>query len=78
MMPKETVCISGLWLRQEGSDAVVLIEVGGHFVEVIRERSDGPFSHIVEPAGMRNAISGKADEVAVSDLAAAGGIVDAT
>lgn len=54
---KEPVCITGVWLRREGAehsgDAVVLVEFGGEWVEIIRERFDGNFSHIAEPLGIR-------------------------
>lgn len=49
-------------LRREGDDAVVEIDTGipnkngKTFVEVIRERADGAFSHIVEPSGIESAI----------------------
>jgi hypothetical protein len=40
----------GIWLRLEGQDVVVLVEArAGVWVEVIRERADGCYSHIVEP-----------------------------
>ena len=47
-----------LWLRQEKSklgvsQAVLLIEVAEHdWVELIRETEGGPYSHIIEPAGI--------------------------
>lgn len=46
-----------IWLRREGDFAVVLIEKDGAFVEVIREPLDGPFSHIVEPSGIKAKLS---------------------
>lgn len=48
-------------LRREGDYAVVEIDTGvpnkdgNSFVEVIRERADGAFSHIVEPRGIKAA-----------------------
>jgi hypothetical protein len=30
----------------------VLVEKNGQWVEIIREKQDGPYSHIVEPAGI--------------------------
>jgi len=49
----DPVLVRGIWLRREGDHAVVLAEVDGEWVEVIREHVDGPFSHIVEPNGIR-------------------------
>ena len=51
-MGRETIKIEGLWLRREGDHVVVLAEVDGNWVEVIREHVDGSFSHIVEPDGI--------------------------
>ena len=39
-----------VWLRAEGGCAVVLVEVDGEWVEIIREMLDSPFSHIKEPS----------------------------
>lgn len=41
-----------VWLRKEGELAVVLIEIGGLWVEAIRENLSGEFSHIVEADGI--------------------------
>lgn len=47
-----------IWLRREGDFAVVLVEkTKGVWVEVIRERYDGAFSHIVEPSGIETALA---------------------
>lgn len=49
-------------LRREGDYAVVEIDTGipnkegSAWVEVIRERLDGNFSHIVEPSGIEAAM----------------------
>lgn len=44
-------------LVAEGDYAVLKIESEkGIWVELIRERLDSPFSHIIEPAGIENAI----------------------
>ena len=48
----ETVPVEGIRLRKEGGYTVVDAEIGGEWIEVIRERSDGEFCHIVEPSGM--------------------------
>ncbi len=48
----EMVPVEGIRLRKEGKHTVVDAEIGGTWVEVIRELSDGEFCHIVEPSGM--------------------------
>lgn len=48
----EMVPVEGIRLRKDGKHTVVDAEIGGTWVEVIREFSDGEFCHIVEPAGM--------------------------
>lgn len=47
---------NAVWLVAEGDYAIVKIEVDGKWIEIIRERLDSPFSHIVEPSGIQNAI----------------------
>jgi hypothetical protein len=43
-----------LCLRAEGEYVVLEIEESkGGWVEIIRERIDSPFSHIIEPAGIK-------------------------
>lgn len=37
-----------VWLRREGDYAIVLVEIDGQWVEIIREYYDGNFSHIWE------------------------------
>ena len=51
---KTGVLVTGVWLRREGADAVVLVELDGRWIEVIREHAahESQFSHIVEPAGI--------------------------
>lgn len=52
-MPKDDfVPVMGVRLAKDGEHTVVSVEIGGTWVEVIRERSDGNFCHIVEPSGM--------------------------
>jgi len=46
------VPITGVHLYKTGDHTVVAVEIGGTWIEVIRERSDGAFSHIVETNGM--------------------------
>jgi hypothetical protein len=54
-MAKHTpVVVSGIWLRAEGKHAVVLVERDGQWTEVIREFLESPFSHIIEPDGVRS------------------------
>ena len=48
--------ITGLCLKREVDDMVVSIEVGGKWINVIREPAEGPISHIVEPAGMEKSV----------------------
>ena len=59
-MTRATVAIEGIWLVREGDYAVVKVEVGGTWWEIIREHcphgEGGGFSHITEPAGVRAAI----------------------
>lgn len=52
MSQDETVPVEGIRLRKDGEHTVVDAEIGGAWIEVIRERSDGEFCHIVEPSGM--------------------------
>lgn len=48
---------NALWLVAEGDYAVLKMEgEEGKWVELIRECLDSPFSHIIEPAGIQNAI----------------------
>ncbi len=49
---KDCVPVMGIRLRKDGKHTVVDAEIGGTWVEVIRELSDGAFCHIVEPSGM--------------------------
>jgi hypothetical protein len=51
-MADETVPIQAIRLRKSGVHTVVDAEIGGVLVEVIRERSDGEFCHIVESSGI--------------------------
>lgn len=54
-----------LFLRAEGDYAILEIEAEkGKWVELIRERLDSPFSHIIEPAGIESAIQ-KNQEVSI-------------
>lgn len=54
--PRGEMCpVEGIRLRKSGEHTVVDAEIGGTWVEVIRERSDGEFCHIVEASGMFSA-----------------------
>ena len=48
----ESVPVMGIRLRKDGEHTVVDAEIGGAWIEVIRERTDGEFCHIVEPNGI--------------------------
>ncbi len=49
------ISVSGVWLRRVGDDIQVLVETNGRWKLVITELMDGQISHIVEPAGIKNA-----------------------
>lgn len=51
----EMVPVEGIRLRKEGKYTVVDAEIGGSWIEVIRELSDNEFCHIVEPSGIYSA-----------------------
>mgnify|MGYP001592825964 CR=1 FL=1 len=50
-----------IWVRQESRNsmlyAVVLIEIDGKWVELIRELEGTPYSHIIEPRGIDAALA---------------------
>lgn len=46
------VPVLGIRLRKESQHTVVDAEIGGVWVEVIRELSTNEFCHIVEPSGI--------------------------
>lgn len=50
---------NALMLRSEGEYAILEIEVNGEWKELIRERLDSPFSHIIEPLGIESIINNK-------------------
>jgi len=52
---KKGIEVTGIHLLRLGDYAIVNAEIDGQWVEVIKERYDGSFSHIVEPDGMRKA-----------------------
>ena len=49
--------LHAIMLVADGGCAVVRIEIGGKWVELIREPLDAPFSHIIEPSGIDRAVS---------------------
>ena len=54
----QAVQVMGIWLRREGDDIVVSAEdLGGHDIELIRERFDGPISHNISEHGIRDRFS---------------------
>lgn len=55
-MNTETQQFNALHLRAEGDCVVLEIESNGKWVQLIKEKLDSPFSHIIEPAGIQNAI----------------------
>jgi hypothetical protein len=63
---KQLIEISRIMLRTEGNYAILEVEVDGKWVTVLRERvvmPDGSkpvISHIVEPAGIRQRMTGEA------------------
>ena len=52
-----------IWLRRDGDKVRVLLEVDSEWITVIEENWDSPFSHIVEPAGIKIKIN-SADSIA--------------
>ncbi len=59
MSKKHLVTVTAIWLRREGDHAIVLAEMNGKFVEIIREYIEGgPFSHICEGLGMLHRMDG--------------------
>jgi hypothetical protein len=49
--------ITGVSLYRIGKDAIVSLEIGGRWVEVIRERADANYSHICEEGGIAKALT---------------------
>lgn len=52
-MQEKTMSITGVMLRAEGDDAIVELEIGGVWHQIIRCDMRSSFSHIVEPSGMK-------------------------
>jgi hypothetical protein len=53
---QQPIPVSGVWLRKEGERVIVAVEIEGKWIDVITEREEGPFSHIVEPDGIREGV----------------------
>lgn len=47
-----------IWLRRHGDEVEVLIEHEGKWHLLIKEFAEAPFSHIIEPAGIKSRIEG--------------------
>lgn len=52
---KQSISITGLWLRRRGDKAEVLVERGGKWYLCAAEYLDNNFSHIIEPLGIERA-----------------------
>ena len=52
MIESDKVTVRGVWLRKEGERVIVAVEIEGKWIDVITERADSAFSHIVEPGGI--------------------------
>jgi hypothetical protein len=46
--------VTGVKLTRQGNDTIVLVEVSGRWVEIIREPFDGCFDHIVNKSGLQS------------------------
>jgi hypothetical protein len=55
MLKNDSVPVMGIRLRKEGKHTIVDAEIGGTWIEVIRELSNNEFCHIVEPSGIMTA-----------------------
>lgn len=53
----DKVEISGVHLSTVGEHVIVAVEIQGKWIEVIRERKDNAYSHIVEGPGITTAAS---------------------
>jgi hypothetical protein len=51
-MMSEPIGITGIWLVKSGV-VIVRAEINGNWVDLIKEHEEGPFSHIIEPSGIR-------------------------
>lgn len=55
--PDSSVIITGLMVRSDKHEVVVELEIGGHWYPIVACDMRGPFSHIVEPLGVRMRIA---------------------
>lgn len=53
---QKPISISAIHLKRIGDYAYISVQINGEWVNVIRERYDSNFSHIVEPGGMLKAL----------------------
>lgn len=51
----DSISITGVHLKRIGEHVIVSVEIGGRWVDVIKEHHDSNFSHIVESLGIRRA-----------------------
>lgn len=51
-----SIAITAVHLKRIGNKAIVAIEVDGRWVDVIEERADDSYSHIIELTGLQTAI----------------------
>lgn len=54
---KEPVPVTAVHLVRIGDHVIVNVEVGGQWVEIIREHHEGSFSHICEAGGIQARIA---------------------
>jgi hypothetical protein len=69
----DQISIGGVWLRREGDQVIVSVEVDNQWRDVIQEHIAGNFCHIVEPAGIaesRKFSHATSDSDSVKDVAA--------
>lgn len=52
---RKSISISSVALHREGGHVFVEVEIDGLWREVIRERHDASFSHVVTASGIRSA-----------------------
>jgi len=57
---KEPMPVTAVHLVRIGDHVIVNVEVGGQWVEIIREHHEGSFSHICEAGGIRARIAANA------------------
>lgn len=58
---RDPISVTGIHLVRIGDNVMVNAEIDGKWVTVIEEYAEAPFSHIVEPSGMRAAAEKQAN-----------------